>query len=122
MPAPSPPKRARCCSVSCGSAPRASSEIMVPRADITAVEENEPLRELVLTFEEAGISRIPIYHETLDDPRGMIHIKDLFRWISAEVAGRPLVEPRGRARGAAASAHRRRGMRRKSQPISASRI
>jgi CBS domain containing-hemolysin-like protein len=81
-------------------------EIMVPRADITAVEENEPLRELVLTFEEAGISRIPIYHETLDDPRGMIHIKDLFRWISAEVAGRPLVEPRGRREVAGETPHR----------------
>jgi CBS domain containing-hemolysin-like protein len=81
-------------------------EIMVPRADITAVEENEPLRELVLTFEEAGISRIPIYHETLDDPRGMIHIKDLFRWISAEVAGRPLVEPRGRREGGGEAHHR----------------
>jgi len=82
-------------------------QIMVPRADITAVEENEPLRELVLTFEEAGISRIPIYHETLDDPRGMIHIKDLFRWISAEVAGRPLLEPRGRgeARGEGVQRH-----------------
>jgi CBS domain containing-hemolysin-like protein len=78
-------------------------QIMVPRADIIAVEENEPLRELVLMFEEAGISRIPIFHETLDDPRGMIHIKDLFRWLSAEVAGRPLLEPRGRgeARGEA---------------------
>jgi CBS domain containing-hemolysin-like protein len=48
----------------------------------------------VRLFEEAGISRIPIYHETLDDPRGMVHIKDLFRWLSAEAAGRPLVEPR----------------------------
>jgi CBS domain containing-hemolysin-like protein len=69
-------------------------EIMVPRADIIAMEETEPLGDLVLLFEEAGISRIPIFHETLDDPRGMIHIKDLFRWISAEVAGRQLAEPR----------------------------
>lgn len=68
-------------------------EIMVPRADIIAIEEMEPLGELVRLFEEAGISRIPIYHETLDDPRGMMHIKDLFRWISAEVAGRALREP-----------------------------
>ncbi|WP_439543536.1 hemolysin family protein [Hyphomicrobium sp.] len=68
-------------------------EIMVPRADIIALEESEPLGELVRLFEEAGVSRIPIYHETLDDPRGMIHIKDLFRWISAEVAGRALREP-----------------------------
>lgn len=69
-------------------------EIMVPRADIIAIEEMEPLGELIRLFEEAGVSRIPIYRETLDDPRGMIHIKDLFRWISAEVAGRPLREPR----------------------------
>ena len=68
-------------------------EIMVPRADIIAVEESEPLGELVLLFEEAGVSRIPLFRETLDDPRGMIHIKDLFRWLSAEVAGRALIEP-----------------------------
>jgi CBS domain containing-hemolysin-like protein len=68
-------------------------EIMVPRADIIAIEEMQPLGELVRLFEEAGVSRIPIYHETLDDPRGMLHIKDLFRWISAEVAGRALREP-----------------------------
>ncbi|WP_291176792.1 hemolysin family protein [Hyphomicrobium sp.] len=68
-------------------------EIMVPRADIVSIEEMEPLGELIRLFEEVGVSRIPIYHETLDDPRGMIHIKDLFRWISAEVAGRALREP-----------------------------
>jgi CBS domain containing-hemolysin-like protein len=68
-------------------------DIMVPRADIIAIEESEPIGEVVRLFEEAGISRIPLYHETLDDPRGMVHIKDLFRWISAEAAGRPLVEP-----------------------------
>jgi len=68
-------------------------EIMVPRADIIAIEEMEPLGDLVLLFEEAGVSRIPIFHETLDDPRGMIHIKDLFRWVSAEVSGRSLKEP-----------------------------
>jgi CBS domain containing-hemolysin-like protein len=68
-------------------------EIMVPRADIIAIEEMEPLGELVRLFEEAGVSRIPIYHDTLDDPRGMLHIKDLFRWVSAEVAGRALREP-----------------------------
>ena len=61
-------------------------DVMVPRADIIAVEESEPLSELVHTFEEAGVSRIPLFHETLDDPRGMIHIKDLFQWILAEVS------------------------------------
>jgi len=71
-------------------------QIMVPRADIIAVDESAPLRELVLTFEEAGVSRIPLFHDTLDDPRGMIHIKDLFRWLTAEAAGRPPAEPRRR--------------------------
>ncbi len=68
------------------------ADIMVPRADIIAVDETEPLRELVLTFEKAGISRVPVYQETLDDPRGMIHIKDLVRFLTAEAAGRPLTE------------------------------
>ena len=68
-------------------------EVMVPRADIVAIEEMQSLGDLILLFEESGVSRIPIYHETLDDPRGMIHIKDLFRWVSAEVAGRALRAP-----------------------------
>lgn len=59
-------------------------DIMVPRADITSLDENEPIADLLRTFNEAGVSRIPIYRETLDDPRGMIHIKDLYRWLMAE--------------------------------------
>ena len=61
-------------------------DVMVPRADIIAVEEGEPLAELVRTFQDAGVSRIPLFHETLDDPRGMVHVKDLFQWILAEVS------------------------------------
>ena len=60
------------------------ADIMVPRADITALDESEPIAELMRTFNEAGVSRIPVFSETLDDPRGMIHIKDLFRWLMAE--------------------------------------
>ncbi len=59
-------------------------DLMVPRADITALDEDEPLSELLQTFDEAGVSRIPVFRETLDDPRGMIHIKDLFRWLMLE--------------------------------------
>ena len=62
-------------------------DIRVPRADIIAVEESEPLSELLRTFEEAGVSRIPIFHETLDDPRGMVHIKDLLKWLLREAQG-----------------------------------
>ena len=63
-------------------------DVMVPRADIISLDENEPIAELLKTFDEAGVSRIPLYRETLDDPRGMIHVKDLFHWMMAEAAAR----------------------------------
>jgi CBS domain containing-hemolysin-like protein len=53
------------------------SDVMVPRADIVAVEEQTPFAEVVALFREAQHSRLPIYRETLDDPLGMLHIKDV---------------------------------------------
>jgi hemolysin (HlyC) family protein len=52
-------------------------DVMVPRADIVAVEEGESLEELLKVLAEASHSRMPVYRETLDDPIGMYHIKDL---------------------------------------------
>lgn len=63
-------------------------DVMVPRADIVAVEEHGSLSELLSAFQGAGHSRIPIFNETLDDPRGMVHIKDLMSWIVAEAGKR----------------------------------
>ncbi|MDA7948014.1 MAG: hemolysin family protein [Hyphomicrobiaceae bacterium] len=62
-------------------------DVMVPRADITAIENTASLSELLQVFQDAGHSRIPVYAGTLDDPRGMIHIKDLMAWITAQAAG-----------------------------------
>lgn len=59
-------------------------DVMVPRADIIAVEESTSVAELMRVFREAEHSRLPVYHETLDDPRGMIHIRDLMSWITTE--------------------------------------
>ena len=56
-------------------------DVMVPRADIIALDESAPLSELVRVFKEAGVSRIPVFRETLDDPSGMVHIKDLFSYL-----------------------------------------
>ena len=53
------------------------SDVMVPRPDIIAVEEVIPIAALVNTFREAEHSRLPVYRETLDDPVGFIHIKDV---------------------------------------------
>ena len=58
-------------------------DVMVPRADIIAADESEPLGELLRMFEDGGVSRIPLYNDTLDDPRGMIHVKDLLKWMLA---------------------------------------
>ena len=66
-------------------------DVMVPRADIIAVDENEPILELLKTFDAAGVSRVPLFRETLDDPRGMVHIKDLLRWMMGDALGRPAI-------------------------------
>jgi CBS domain containing-hemolysin-like protein len=62
-------------------------DVMVPRADIVAVEENTPLTDLITLFREAQHSRLPIYRETLDDPIGMIHIKDVIALTEKDDAG-----------------------------------
>lgn len=57
-------------------------DVMAPRADIFAVDINTPLDELVKTFADAGHSRMPIYRGDLDDPVGMVHIKDVVGLLS----------------------------------------
>lgn len=59
-------------------------DVMVPRADIIAVEDNLPIDEVMRVFRQAEHSRLPVYHETLDDPRGMVHIRDLMSWITSQ--------------------------------------
>lgn len=60
------------------------SDLMVPRADITGVEETETLRVLLDRFTEANHSRLPVYRETLDDVVGMVHVKDFLRWLNSK--------------------------------------
>lgn len=57
-------------------------DVMIPRADIEAVEINITLGELMNIFEQSGHSRMPVYAETLDDPRGMVHIRDVLAHIT----------------------------------------
>jgi CBS domain containing-hemolysin-like protein len=58
-------------------------DVMIPRADIIAVEDTITISELLRVFREAEHSRLPVFHESLDDPRGMIHIRDLMSWITS---------------------------------------
>ncbi len=57
-------------------------DIMVPRADIDAVEIGVSLGGLLMAFERSGHSRMPVHRETLDDPVGLVHIKDLMSHIT----------------------------------------
>lgn len=63
-------------------------DVMVPRADIEAVEIGIRLDELLASFRRSGHSRMPVYRETLDDPVGLVHIKDLMIHV-AEAAAPP---------------------------------
>jgi magnesium and cobalt transporter len=54
-----------------------ASDVMVPRADITAVPEDIGYEALLEEFSAHGHSRLPVYRESLDDVIGFIHIKDL---------------------------------------------
>ena len=57
-------------------------DVMVPRAEIEAIDIHTSLAELLVLFEKSGHSRMPVYDESLDDPRGMVHIRDVVAHIT----------------------------------------
>lgn len=57
-------------------------DIMIQRADIISVEQTVTLDQLIILFEESGHSRMPVYQENLDDPKGMVHIRDLLAYLA----------------------------------------
>ena len=59
-------------------------DVMVPRADVVALALDTPLSEVLDCFRTAGHSRLPVYDETLDDPRGMIHIRDFVIFLASD--------------------------------------
>jgi CBS domain containing-hemolysin-like protein len=68
---------------------RRVGDVMVPRADIVAVQQDIKLGELVRVFEGAAHSRLVVYNDTLDDPVGMVHIRDLIAFMTARAAVDP---------------------------------
>ncbi|MGH6924670.1 MAG: hemolysin family protein [Propylenella sp.] len=57
-------------------------DVMVPRADIEAVDIESTLAEVIAIYRESGHSRLPAYRETLDEPVGMVHIRDVMAWVA----------------------------------------
>ncbi len=60
-------------------------DVMIPRADIEAIETTETLATLVSRFRQVGHSRMPVYSDSLDNITGFIHVKDALRRITEPV-------------------------------------
>lgn len=73
---------------------RRIADVMVPRADIVAVKRDIPLGELMTLFESAAHSRLVVYNETLDDPEGIVHIRDLLAFVTAKARVSDATKPR----------------------------
>lgn len=63
------------------------SDVMIPRADIVAVDEDTSLPEFIALFREFQHSRLPVYRETLDVPTGLVHIKDVLAYMQIQPDG-----------------------------------
>ncbi|MCC0030830.1 MAG: HlyC/CorC family transporter [Brucellaceae bacterium] len=76
-------------------------DVMVERADIEAIDRETTLGELLNLFEQSGHSRMPVFGENLDDPRGMVHIRDVVGYITR--TARPKAKRTSRKQDAAAA-------------------
>jgi magnesium and cobalt transporter len=63
------------------------SDVMIPRADIVAVDEETSLADFIALFREVQHSRLPVYRETLDVPTGLVHIKDVLAFMQIQPDG-----------------------------------
>jgi len=68
-------------------------DVMIPRADIVGLEIKTPLSAVAAQFIESEHSRLPVYRETLDDPVGFVHIKDVFKLMAGKLAHANADEP-----------------------------
>ena len=69
-------------------------EILPPRVDVVAVEDNTSLDEVAQTFAESGYSRLPVYHDTIDNIIGVVHEKDFYlARLKKETSLEELVKP-----------------------------
>ena len=58
-------------------------EIMTHRRDMTTLEDSDTLEEVVRTAIDSGHSRIPVYHDDIDNIVGMLYVKDLLKYVGA---------------------------------------
>lgn len=63
------------------------ADVMRPRAEIVAVEIAATLGEAARVFSESQHSRLPVYSETLDDPQGFVHVRDVLSLLAPDERG-----------------------------------
>ena len=63
---------------------REVSDIMTHRIDITALEDTSSLNDTVRLAIDTGYSRIPVYHEDIDNIIGVLYVKDLLKYVPAD--------------------------------------
>jgi CBS domain containing-hemolysin-like protein len=77
-------------------------DLMVPRGEIKAAELKQSIGEVLLALHLSGHSRMPVYDDSLDDPRGMIHIRDILGYVVQN----SLKQKGAKRRGSKAKAHK----------------
>src|SRR6187399_405910 len=63
-----------------------AKQLMVPRPEISAIDINTPLSDVIRLVAQSPYSRLPVYRDSIDNIVGMLHTKDLVRWL---VSGTP---------------------------------
>jgi len=63
------------------------ADVMRPRADIVGIEISATLGEAARVFSDSQHSRLPVYGETLDDPQGFVHVRDVMSLLAPDEAG-----------------------------------
>ncbi|MDX2234600.1 MAG: hemolysin family protein [Hyphomonadaceae bacterium] len=66
-----------------------AGDVMTPRADIVAIEASATLGDTARLFAESQHSRLPIYRDTLDDPIGFVHVKEVMALLAPNGDGLP---------------------------------
>lgn len=72
------------------------ADVMTPRAQIVAVDAESTLAEAAQVFVESQHARLPIYRDSLDDPLGFVHVKDVLALLAPGRDNEPRVNPTDR--------------------------
>ena len=60
---------------------RVVREVMVPRVDVITVDVDMPLDDVIDVIVTSGHTRVPVYERNLDNVVGILHAKDLLRYL-----------------------------------------